>query len=181
MKLEPAIKCGQRKGCYSGIGGGITWLIIYCSYAFAFWYGMELITSDRAIGSDEYTPAVLIIVFFTVLMGAQEVGNTAPLLDDFATACGAAREIFTIIDRIPIINSCSNDGVIPNSILGDIEFMNVHFQYPSRNNVNVLQGLNLKICAGETVALVGPSGCGKSTCLQLIQRLYDPVNVSKLI
>jgi len=38
----------------------------------------------------------------------------------------------------------------------------------------VLQGLELTVKSGETVALVGNSGCGKSTILHLIQRLYDP-------
>jgi ABC-type dipeptide/oligopeptide/nickel transport system ATPase component len=38
----------------------------------------------------------------------------------------------------------------------------------------VLQGLNLTVKSGETVALVGSSGCGKSTIIQLVQRLYDP-------
>ena len=38
----------------------------------------------------------------------------------------------------------------------------------------MLQGLNLTVKSGETVALVGSSGCGKSTILHLLQRLYDP-------
>mgnify|MGYP000279786436 CR=1 FL=1 len=38
----------------------------------------------------------------------------------------------------------------------------------------VLDGLNLTIEAGTTVALVGRSGCGKSTIVSLIQRFYDP-------
>lgn len=38
----------------------------------------------------------------------------------------------------------------------------------------MLEGLNLEIQKGTTVALVGPSGCGKSTCMQLLLRYYDP-------
>ena len=38
----------------------------------------------------------------------------------------------------------------------------------------ILDGLDLDVDVGKTVALVGPSGCGKSTCIQLIQRFYDP-------
>ena len=40
--------------------------------------------------------------------------------------------------------------------------------------ISILNGLNVKIPSGKTVALCGPSGCGKSTTIQLIQRFYDP-------
>ncbi|NXQ39316.1 MDR1 protein, partial [Catharus fuscescens] len=59
-------------------------------------------------------------------------------------------------------------------IKGNLEFRNVYFNYPSRPDVEILKGLNLKINSGQTVALVGGSGCGKSTTVQLIQRFYDP-------
>ncbi|NXK57579.1 MDR1 protein, partial [Sylvietta virens] len=59
-------------------------------------------------------------------------------------------------------------------IKGNLEFKNVYFSYPSRPDVEILKGLNLKINSGQTVALVGGSGCGKSTTVQLIQRFYDP-------
>lgn len=39
----------------------------------------------------------------------------------------------------------------------------------------VLEGLNMKVNVGQTVALVGASGCGKSTLVQLLQRFYDPL------
>jgi len=42
--------------------------------------------------------------------------------------------------------------------------------------IQVLDGLNLTIEAGTTVALVGRSGCGKSTVVSLIQRFYDPTS-----
>ncbi|NXY59778.1 MDR1 protein, partial [Callaeas wilsoni] len=58
---------------------------------------------------------------------------------------------------------------------GNIEFRNIHFVYPTRPEVQVLQGLNLKVNKGQTLALVGSSGCGKSTSIQLLERFYDPV------
>ena len=41
--------------------------------------------------------------------------------------------------------------------------------------VQILNGIDLEIKKGQTVALVGPSGCGKSTVIQLIQRFYNPL------
>lgn len=61
-------------------------------------------------------------------------------------------------------------------VKGDIEFQNVHFSYKNTdgNTIKVLDGINLHIRAGQTVAFVGRSGCGKSTLLSLISRLHDP-------
>jgi ABC-type multidrug transport system fused ATPase/permease subunit len=54
-----------------------------------------------------------------------------------------------------------------------VVFNSVHFTYPEAERLS-LNGLNLSIKAGETVALVGPSGGGKSTITKLLSRLYDP-------
>lgn len=133
-----------------------------------------MILADRDNVDKKYTPAVLVIVFFGVLAGAQNMGLTSPHLEAFAVARGSAAAVFQVLDRVPTIDSLSKEGQRLKSVNGQIEFKNVHFKYPARSDVKVLQGLNLSIKHGETVALVGGSGCGKSTCLQLIQRLYDP-------
>ena len=175
--LAPAEKSGRLKGLYSGLGGGIMWFFIYCCYAIAFWYGIELILADRGNIVKEYTPSVLIIVMFGVLVGAQNLGFTSPHLEAFASARGSAATLFDIIDRKPTIDSLGVNGLRPTTIVGNIDFKNIHFQYPARKDVQILKGLTLSVKAGQTVALVGMSGCGKSTCLQLLQRLYDPVMV----
>ncbi|MGH2405329.1 MAG: ABC transporter ATP-binding protein [bacterium] len=56
-------------------------------------------------------------------------------------------------------------------VRGDIEFRNVSFAY---ERIPVLQGIDLKIPAGATVAIVGPTGSGKTTLVSLIPRLLDP-------
>uniref|UniRef100_A0A8D0W1H0 ATP binding cassette subfamily B member 1 n=1 Tax=Sus scrofa TaxID=9823 RepID=A0A8D0W1H0_PIG len=113
-------------------------------------------------------------VFYSVLTGAFSIGQASPSIEAFANARGAAYEIFKIIDNKPSIDSYSKNGHKPDNIKGNLEFRNVHFSYPSRNEVKILKGLNLKVESGQTVALVGNSGCGKSTTVQLMQRLYDP-------
>lgn len=57
---------------------------------------------------------------------------------------------------------------------GLIQFKDVNFCYPTRPEVKVLKGVNMKVEPGQTVALVGQSGCGKSTVISLLQRFYDP-------
>ncbi|XP_012306296.2 phosphatidylcholine translocator ABCB4 isoform X6 [Aotus nancymaae] len=166
--LENAKKIGIKKAISANISMGIAFLLIYASYALAFWYGSTLVISK------EYTIGNAMTVFFSILIGAFSVGQAAPCIDAFANARGAAYVIFDIIDNNPKIDSFSERGHKPDSITGNLEFSDVHFSYPSRANVKILKGLNLKVQSGQTVALVGSSGCGKSTMVQLIQRLYDP-------
>lgn len=54
----------------------------------------------------------------------------------------------------------------------NIKFTNVYFAY--KDNKKILDGVNLNIPQGKTVALVGSSGSGKSTIFSLLQRMYDP-------
>uniref|UniRef100_A0A8C9QLH1 Phosphatidylcholine translocator ABCB4 n=1 Tax=Spermophilus dauricus TaxID=99837 RepID=A0A8C9QLH1_SPEDA len=166
--LENAKKIGVKKAISANISMGIAFLLIYASYALAFWYGSTLVISK------EYTIGNAMTVFFSILIGAFSVGQAAPCIDAFANARGAAYVIFDIIDSNPKIDSFSERGHKPDSIKGNLEFNDVHFSYPSRANIKILKGLNLKVQSGQTVALVGNSGCGKSTTVQLIQRLYDP-------
>lgn len=60
-----------------------------------------------------------------------------------------------------------------NQAVPEITFRNVVFSYPTRKSRTVLNGLNLAIYQGETLAIVGTSGGGKSTIIQLIERFYD--------
>ncbi|XP_036036689.1 phosphatidylcholine translocator ABCB4 isoform X3 [Onychomys torridus] len=166
--LENAKKIGIKKAISANISMGIAFLLIYASYALAFWYGSTLVISK------EYTIGNAMTVFFSILIGAFSVGQAAPCIDAFANARGAAYVIFDIIDNNPKIDSFSERGHKPDSIKGNLEFSGVHFSYPSRANIKILKGLNLKVQSGQTVALVGNSGCGKSTTVQLLQRLYDP-------
>lgn len=58
---------------------------------------------------------------------------------------------------------------------GNVTFSDVVFNYPTRPDIPVLQGLSLQVKKGQTLALVGSSGCGKSTAVQLLERFYSPL------
>ncbi|CAG0893493.1 unnamed protein product [Darwinula stevensoni] len=173
--LFAAQKMGVRRGMVVGLGGGVAWFMIFASYSLAFWYGPKLILESRPElgGNGDYDAGVLIIVFFSVLMGAMNVGQASPYIEAFAVAKGVAGTLYEIIDRIPPIDSSSHHGRKPDTLQGRVQFKDVVFNYPSRPDVKILQGLNMSIEPGMRVALVGSSGCGKSTCIQLLQRFYD--------
>ncbi|TWW79227.1 Multidrug resistance protein 1 [Takifugu flavidus] len=166
--LEDARDMGIKKGVAANTATGFTFLMIYLSYALAFWYGTTLVLNK------EYTIGNLLTVFFVVLYGAYIIGQASPNVQSFASARGAAYKVYNIIDHKPNIDSFSEDGYKPEYIKGDIVFQNIHFSYPSRPEIKILNDMSLHVRNGQTIALVGSSGCGKSTTIQLLQRFYDP-------
>nr|QIZ12948.1 multidrug resistance protein 1-like isoform 1 [Perinereis aibuhitensis] len=173
--LTEARSFGVKKGTINGSALGVVFFILNCSYALAFWYGNQLVRSGKNSGGD------ILVVFFSVLVGAFSLGNAVPNIQFFSTARGAAHAVYSIIKQVPSIDSSSKEGKTLPNMKGNVEFRDVRFNYPSRKDVNILQGVNLKVEVGQTAALVGASGCGKSTIVQLIQRFYDPDEGTVLI
>ncbi|XP_035829100.1 ATP-dependent translocase ABCB1 isoform X2 [Aplysia californica] len=168
--LSEAEAFGVKKGFTNGASMGIIWFVIMGCYALGFWYGGKLVREDS-----DYDVSNMIIVFFSVLIGAFSLGNAAPNIQSLATARGAAYTVFNLIDLKSAIDSSSDEGEKLSSVRGTIQFRNINFAYPSRPDVTVLDGMNLEALPGQTVALVGASGCGKSTTVQLLLRFYDPL------
>src|SRR5882762_205215 len=88
---------------------------------------------------------------------------------------GAAAKLYETIDRIPAIDSASEDGMKPGKVTGELSIEHVQFSYPSRPDVRIIKDLSLTFLAGKTAALVGASGSGKSTIISLVERFYDPL------
>lgn len=110
--------------------------------------------------------------FLAALLAAYKpMKNIANLNATLQQGLAAAQRVFHILDLKPRI--ADTDGATPLArIRGDIRFDDVQFRYTDKSTA--LNGINLDIPAGKTVALVGPSGAGKSTILNLIPRFYDP-------
>ncbi|KAK4873208.1 hypothetical protein RN001_015237 [Aquatica leii] len=159
-----------KRSLYNGICIGTMFFSMYACFALGFWYGVQKILADK----QNYSVTAMVTVFFSMSMGTWCLSTALPYLEIFAMAKGAAVRIFDIMATEPVINASKNNGMVYEKVQGKITFENVHFSYPARLGVKVLENYNLTINPGETVALVGSSGCGKSTCLQLIQRYYDP-------
>jgi ABC-type multidrug transport system fused ATPase/permease subunit len=85
---------------------------------------------------------------------------------------GASDRLIQILEEESEVE-ITPQGINPLKLEGNIEYKNVQFSYPTRNDIEVLKGLDLSIKAGQKIALVGTSGGGKSTVVQLLQRFYD--------
>lgn len=173
--LDIAKKNNIKRSFFEALGFAVLWFFIYASYGLAFWYGVGLVLSDDPRYSS-YNAGNMITVFFSVMAGSMSFGVASPFIEAFSMAKAAGGKVFHIIDGLPKINLSKNNGEKLPQVRGNIKFQDVNFHYPSRKDVPILQGINIEINPGETVALVGSSGCGKSTVLQLIQRFYDPLS-----
>ncbi|KIY50745.1 P-loop containing nucleoside triphosphate hydrolase protein [Fistulina hepatica ATCC 64428] len=141
---------------------------VYSAYALAFYFGTTLVIDGNA------TPGVVINVMFAILMGAFAIVQLSPQMQAIQEACGAAAKLYATIDRVPVIDAYSEEGLRPEKCAGDIILKDVYFSYPSRPTVPVTRGVSFHFPSGATTALVGASGSGKSTIVALLERFYDP-------
>lgn len=162
--MELGIKQGLARGLMMGSFG-----IIYFSWAFQAWIGSILVSKKGERGGDVF------VAGFNVLMGGLNILTALPNLTAITEAIVASARMNEMINREPSIDSEDKKGKALSYVRGEIEFKGVYFNYPSRPDTPILQGLNLKVPPGKTVGLVGGSGSGKSTIISLLQRFYDPI------
>lgn len=119
-------------------------------------------------GDLTYGELVSFVLFLNVLI--KPIDKISALLELYPKGMAGFSRFRELINQEPDILD-SKDAVAVNSLKGDIRFENVHFGYD--NHKKVLNGIDLTLNAGETIAFVGPSGAGKTTICSLIPRFYD--------
>lgn len=169
--LTNAEKMSTKKGFYTGFFIGLAFFLFNCVFALGIYYGTYLSRTN----CESFPPADIIRSLLLLITATFSIGQGLPFLKDLSEAKAAAGTIFKIIDKKSQIDIFDKDNKIrPDQIKGNITFSNVHFSYPQRKEVKILNGISFTIPAGKTVALCGASGGGKSTVIQLLQRFYEP-------
>uniref|UniRef100_A0A8C5FK61 Bile salt export pump n=1 Tax=Gadus morhua TaxID=8049 RepID=A0A8C5FK61_GADMO len=113
-------------------------------------------------------------VISAIVTSGTALGRASSYTPEYAKAKISAARFFQLLDKVPKISVYSDKGEKWDNFRGDVEFIDCKFTYPTRPDMQVLNGLNVTVKPGQTLAFVGSSGCGKSTSVQLLERFYDP-------
>ncbi len=169
-RVEASVQAALRR---AGTRAGLILAVILLGFGaitFSLWVGGLEVVHGRLSGG-----ALSAFVFYAVIV-ATSVASMSELWGDVQRAAGSASRIGELLAENPGITAPANPVRLPPSAAGgaSVRLDGIRFAYPSRPNDPALDGLDLHVGPGETVALVGPSGAGKSTVFQLILRFYDP-------
>lgn len=109
---------------------------------------------------------------FYVFLFLGPLQELSDLFERYATGSASAQRIFLLLDTRPQVQDSEAPQHLPR-LRGEVYFERVRFAYDRHSATPVINDLDLKIQAGEVLAIVGPSGHGKSTLVQLLTRFYD--------
>ena len=100
----------------------------------------------------------------------QPIVQTASIMNVLQSTVASAERVFELLDEEEEIAD-TDAPVALTSIKGHVEFKNVSFRYKSE--VPLIEGMDLEVQPGQTVAIVGPTGAGKTTVVNLLMRFYE--------
>jgi ATP-binding cassette, subfamily B, bacterial len=160
-----------QKRSFASFGWG---LLATLSYYFAYaWIIFRTIGGEITLGS--------MTMYLSIFRSSQNVFQTLFFgLSDLYENALFMSNLFAFLELKPQMPVSTNPIILPRPIVHGLEFRNVSFKYPDREEY-ALRDVSLTIKPGEKIALVGANGAGKTTFVKLLTRLYDPSEGQVLI
>ena len=167
-RVETAFATSVRRIRARAVLTAVVILLVFGAVGTILWIGgRDVLAGNLSAGQ------LSAFIFYAVIV-AGSVGAISEVIGDLYRAAGATERLFELLATRPQITPPARPRALPQPVEGVVTLRDVRFQYPSRPDRSALDGLNLTVAPGETVALVGPSGSGKTTVFQLLLRFYDP-------
>jgi ATP-binding cassette, subfamily B, bacterial len=127
--------------------------------------GRRVIEGDLSLGSFVAFNAYVAMLVWPMRVLGQRVTT-------LQKAVGASARISEVLDAEPLLNDPRHPEQLERPVRGDVQLSGVEFGHDGDHSI--LDGLDLHVAPGESLALVGATGSGKSTIAGLLARLYDP-------
>ena len=145
-------------------------LLVFGAVDLVVWVGAKDVTSGAMSGGE-----LAAFVFYAIVV-AGALAALSEIYGELQRAAGAAERLLQLLALRPEIVAPPTPLPLPEPARGRVTFEEVTFHYPSRPDIAAVEGFDLHVRAGESVALVGPSGAGKSTVFALLLRFFDPTS-----
>ena len=166
--LEVAVATARRRiGAQAAVTAAAI-VLVFGAIVLVLWSGAHQVI-DGTMSAGTLGQFVLY-----ALIGGGSVGALAEVWNELQRAAGGMGRISELLHEQPQVAAPARPVALPAPLRGEIRFEEVVFHYPERPDAAALNGFDLHVRPGETVALVGPSGAGKSTVLSLLLRFHDP-------
>jgi ATP-binding cassette subfamily B protein len=134
-------------------------------------YVVLVVAAAFLIGHGKIHPIDLLTFLLYINVFLEPIKKLINFGEQFQNGISGFDRFYEVLSIAPDIADTKN-AVVLKHVQGDIEFNDVSFRY-RENTTEVLSQINLRVEAGEYIALVGPSGVGKTTLCSLIPRFYE--------
>ena len=101
---------------------------------------------------------------------SQPIAQTANIANVLQSTMASAERVFELLDETEEVPEVEHPRVL-SSAKGDVRFEDVTFSY--KEEAPLIEGMNLDVKQGQTIAIVGPTGAGKTTLVNLLMRFYE--------
>ena len=166
--LATAVETARRRIGAQAVVTAVAIALVFGAVIVVLWSGAHDVIAGRM------TAGTLGQFVMYALIGGGSVGALAEVWNELQRAAGGMGRISELLHEQPQVAAPAQPVALPAPLRGEIRFEEVVFHYPERPDAPALNGFDLHVRPGETVALVGPSGAGKSTVLSLLLRFHDP-------
>lgn len=166
-QVEVAFEIAVKRITYRAWLTAIVITLVFAAMGYMVWVGGHDVISGRISAGE------LAAFIFYAMMVALSVGVISEVYSDLQRAAGAAERLLELMTAENLIQAPALPQTLPARVIGNVEFDDISFFYPSRPDSAAIDHFSLKLPAGSSLALVGSSGAGKSTIVDLLLRFYD--------
>ena len=155
-----------KSGLWRGVFASFIIFCLFGAIVFIVWQGLLM---TQGVNPELASKDFFSFIMFTIMMGAS-FGSIPEMYSSVQKAIGATENLMKVIDTENEKDLMK--GELKPEIIGNISFKAVEFNYPQREDISVLKGIDLEVQQNQTIALVGPSGSGKTTIANLLLNYY---------